>query len=234
MYLLGTVIIIISSIWGGASGHNYKSLLWARVFQGVGLAPFEAVVNASVGDLYFVHERGKRMALTNLALFGGAFFTPVIVGKMTSTLGWKWCFYMVAIFAGAMLPLVVFFCPETAFVRPEHLNIDTSQLRAGKRGDAGSTDTHQMYDVENNHAGSSEKNVQRDHITPLPAAQNDSDSNSANNTGLSSPPTTYPRPTFAQTLLPFNGRKINEPYLKLLLRPLPLFLHPAVAWGCLI
>jgi len=57
LYLLGTVLIIISSAWGGATGTNYKSLLWARIIQGVGLAPFEALVNASVGDLYFVHVR---------------------------------------------------------------------------------------------------------------------------------------------------------------------------------
>ncbi|KAL9118967.1 MAG: hypothetical protein Q9187_004478 [Circinaria calcarea] len=55
LYLLGTILIIIGSAWGGASGRNYKSLLWARIIQGVGLAPFEALVNASVGDLYFVH-----------------------------------------------------------------------------------------------------------------------------------------------------------------------------------
>ena len=55
LYLLGTILIIISSAWGGASGRNYESLLWARIIQGVGLAPFEALVNASVGDLYFVH-----------------------------------------------------------------------------------------------------------------------------------------------------------------------------------
>lgn len=55
LYLLGTILIIVSSTWGGASGTNYTSLLWARIIQGVGLAPFEALVNASVGDLYFVH-----------------------------------------------------------------------------------------------------------------------------------------------------------------------------------
>lgn len=55
LYLLGIVLIIISSVWGGSSGKNYKSLLWARIIQGVGLAPFEALVNASVGDMYFVH-----------------------------------------------------------------------------------------------------------------------------------------------------------------------------------
>lgn len=55
LYLLGTILIIISCAWGGNVGHNFTSLTWARIIQGVGLAPFEALVNASVGDLYFVH-----------------------------------------------------------------------------------------------------------------------------------------------------------------------------------
>lgn len=54
LFLLGTVLLIATSAWGGAS-RSYKSLLWARIFQGVGTAPFEALVNAAVGDLYFVH-----------------------------------------------------------------------------------------------------------------------------------------------------------------------------------
>jgi MFS family permease len=54
LFLLGTITIIYSSAWGGAST-SYKSLLAARVFQGIGTAPFEALVNAAVGDLYFVH-----------------------------------------------------------------------------------------------------------------------------------------------------------------------------------
>ncbi|KAK3677561.1 hypothetical protein LTR78_002411 [Recurvomyces mirabilis] len=124
LYLIGTIVIIISSAWGGGSGKNYRSLLAARFFQGVGLAPFEALVNASVGDLYYVHERGKRMALSNLSLFGGAFFTPVIVGKLTDTLGWQWSFYLLAIFTAAMLPLVILFVPETTFVRADHFNTD--------------------------------------------------------------------------------------------------------------
>ncbi len=55
LYLSGIILIIISSAWGGASGHSYKRFLWARIIQGVGLVPFEALVNASVGDLYFIH-----------------------------------------------------------------------------------------------------------------------------------------------------------------------------------
>lgn len=57
LFLLGTVLLIGSSAWGGASSGNYSSLLWSRIIQGVGTAPFEALVNATVGDLYFVHVR---------------------------------------------------------------------------------------------------------------------------------------------------------------------------------
>jgi hypothetical protein len=46
---------VISTAWAGGSRDNYKSMLWARIFQGIATAPFEALVNASVGDLYFVH-----------------------------------------------------------------------------------------------------------------------------------------------------------------------------------
>jgi hypothetical protein len=46
------------------------------------------------------------MAFTNFALYGGAFFTPVIVGKMTYVMGWRWPFYFIAIFSGVLLPVV--------------------------------------------------------------------------------------------------------------------------------
>jgi MFS family permease len=64
------------------------------------------------------------MALTNLAVYGGAFCTPILVGKITKTIGWHWTFYFTAIFCSACLPALVFFVPETAFRRSAHLNTD--------------------------------------------------------------------------------------------------------------
>ncbi|MCJ1464337.1 hypothetical protein MMC07_002950 [Pseudocyphellaria aurata] len=215
LYLLGIVLIIISSAWGGASGLNYKSLLWARIIQGVGLAPFEALVNASVGDLYFVHERGKRMALSNLALFGGAFFTPVVVGKITHTIGWQWSFYLIAIFSSALLPLVILFVPETAYRRASSLNTD--------------------YVV-----GQSFSNTATEKSIRTSASQPDSIENRLSereNPRLTSRADDHAIPpgvSFARSLLPFNGRKTDENFFKLVLRPLPLFFHPAVFWACLI
>ena len=56
------------------------------------------------------------MALSNLALFGGAFFTPIIVGKMSYDIGWQWSFYFVAIFSAGCFPLI-FFLVRTFGVR---------------------------------------------------------------------------------------------------------------------
>ncbi|KAI0404493.1 major facilitator superfamily transporter [Xylaria palmicola] len=135
LFILGLVILVATSAWAGAVGHNYTSLLWARILQGVGTAPYEAFVNAAVGDLYFVHERGKRMAFTNLAVFGGAFFTPILVGKITHTIGWWWTFNLVSIFCAVSLIAVFFFCPETAYRRDASLNTDID-------GAATSSDRH--------------------------------------------------------------------------------------------
>ncbi|KAK3633935.1 hypothetical protein LTR56_015545 [Elasticomyces elasticus] len=216
LYILGTVIIIISSAWGGASGKGgqfappsqskglYRSLLAARFFQGVGLAPFEALVNASVGDLYFVHERGKRMALSNLSLFGGAFFTPVIVGKLTHTLGWQWSFYLLAIFSAAMLPLVILFVPETTYVRDDRLNTDIV-----------TTSNAEHFKSSHELQPSSGTSSRDDTVHPIESRG--------------------PAKLFSkENMRPFNGRHTNESFFKLLLRPFPLFFHPGILWACLI
>ncbi|KAF2499648.1 major facilitator superfamily transporter [Lophium mytilinum] len=224
LYLLGTVVLVFSSAWGGASNKNYKSLLWARIFQGIGLAPFEALVNASVGDLYHVHQRGKRMALSNLALFGGAFFTPVLVGKIADTMSWQWTFYFVAIFSGALLPVVVFFVPETAFRRDAVFNTDTATTNTpSPHIDPGS-----RIELEGspNSVIESPRDSQQD-ITR--ATQKEM---SVEQAGDTAPPPT--KTSWAKSLLAFNGRKSDDKYLHLLLRPFTLFFHPGIFWACLI
>lgn len=220
VYLIGTVVLIFSSAWGGGNGRNYKSLLAARIWQGVGLAPFEALVNASVGDLYHVHQRGIPMALSNLALFGGAFFTPVLVGKISSTIGYTWTFYFVAIFAACMLPLVVFCVPETTYRREDKFDIDTmgNLISLAKPEDRDGRSI-EMPDTP----GGSERAINREGKAEdghtIEAEERHGQQQS--------------KITWKQSLMPFNGRKTDESYLHLLLRPFTLFLHPGILWVCI-
>ncbi|KAL1889395.1 hypothetical protein Cpir12675_005795 [Ceratocystis pirilliformis] len=228
-FIVGLVILVASSAWASTVGSNYESFVWARIIQGVGCAPFETLVNAAVGDLYFVHERGIRMAFTNLAVFGGAFFTPIVVGKMTMTMGWKWTFIFSAIFCAACFPLVFFWCPETAYRRNSRLNTDM----------ACDTDDTQSTGIP----GTRDSQGNAFEMSPR------SDSNSIGETGQFLPSSkedghrTEPhveqsgfirKKTFRESLALFDGRKTDDNYLVLLLRPFPLLFHPAFLWTCLI
>lgn len=210
-FILGIIILIFSSVWGGVVGKqkNYDSFLWSRIIQGVGCAPFEALVNAAVGDLYYVHERGIRMALTNLAVFGGAFFTPIVVGKITHTLNWWWTFYLTAIFCAVCLPAIVFLCPETAYTRDASLNTDMVAHT---------------------------KNTGKDPASPPVTAEgSEKDAGGILTQSAAAAPKAIPaKATFWQSIALFNGRKTDESLWKLILRPFPLFFQPAFMWACLI
>lgn len=212
LYLLGTLIIVVSSAWGGGSGQNYKSMLAARFFQGIGLAPFEALVNASVGDLYFVHERGLRMAISNLCLFGGAFFTPVIVGVIAYNpeLRWPWTFYFIAIFGAVLFPLVILFVPETAYRRDEH-NVTGRSAALSQNGNGAQVTEHYSKGASTT-----------DDLPPKESAP------------FEGPVITPPPLISRQTLAVFTGRKTDESFWKLLIRPVPLFFHPSIFWAMLI
>lgn len=154
------------------------------------------------------------MALTNLAVFGGAFFTPILVGKITHTIGWPWSFYLVAIFTGVCLPFVIFFVPETAYRRAAHLNTDmvsTEDLHHLKHADEPS---HELS-TNGNATG----------ITQSPPATANATSPLQNHTK---------QPGMTTSLMPFSGRKTDESFWKLLIRPFVLFAHPAIMWSCLI
>lgn len=222
LFLVGMVLIIISSVWAGATGKRYASLAAARAVQGIGAAPFESLLNAAVGDLYPVHQRGLRMACTNLAVFGGAFFTPILVGVITDSMGWQWTFYFVAIFTTATLPAVFFFCPETAYRREDRLNTDTIG-EGEKQGQAPlSSDQHPL-------SSSLPRVPERQAARPdgfvfFPKSNAMQPLGDANT----------PPKSFLQSLSLFDGRKTDDRYWVLLLRPFPILANPAFIWGCLI
>ena len=205
VFLIGALLMVVASAWGGSSHKpkNYTSLLWARIFQGVALAPFESLTNAVVGDLYFVHERGPRMAFINTAIFGGAFLTPVFCGMIAKNMGWQWTFYLLAIFMACGFLALFFLVPETAYKRASGLNTDvTTQYNTS--GPSASPAESMISDEKQLHSttGPVEVNQRRD--------------------------------PYIKQLLIFSGRKSDDSFLKLFLRPFPLFLHPAVIWGCLM
>lgn len=164
------------------------------------------------------------MALSNVALFGGAFLTPVIAGKITHSMGWEWTFYFVAIFAAIAFPFVVFFVPETAYRRADHLNTDIEGDVERRRiprttEDAEQPEEAKAYDQSKENENENEQNDASE--------RSEDTARESEEAGRQEIP---PKDTYLKSLRIFNGRKTDENFLKLLLRPLPLFFHPGILW----
>ena len=86
-----------------------------------------------IGDLYFVHERGTRVAALSVAISGIANMPALLSGVITQRLGWRWMFWMLAIFLGIGLVLLTFFGWETAYNREPIYNTDTSSSNVRRR-----------------------------------------------------------------------------------------------------
>lgn len=67
--LLATLLMTATSVWC-AKAESFGSLLAARVLQGAGGGAADTVAPALIGELYFIHERGRAMVSLFLALCG--------------------------------------------------------------------------------------------------------------------------------------------------------------------
>jgi MFS family permease len=163
------------------------------------------------------------MAVSNVALFGSSFLTPVIVGKITRELGWQWTFYLVAIFSGVCLPFVFLFVPETAYRRAAYLDTDMK----GKELDHEKQSGEGTFEMAHSSNGTTTELAS---YSPTTSGK-DHDQESAHMLHQPHPQEPIPpKVSFAKSLMPFNGRKTDENFLKLLIRPFPLFFHFGILW----
>ncbi|CAN9158753.1 unnamed protein product [Alternaria alternata] len=89
-------------------------------------APFEALIPASVGDIWHVHERGFRMSIFNLGVLGGINLASPIAGSVIQYGSYRIAMHAMGGAFVVMLLLVFFFMPESAYHRHNVINIDTS------------------------------------------------------------------------------------------------------------
>lgn len=66
--LISLLILVLSSMWAGLAT-NFKNLLAARALMGVGDGPADAVAPDVVGEIFFVHQRGRAMVSRSIIYF---------------------------------------------------------------------------------------------------------------------------------------------------------------------
>ncbi|KAH8753563.1 major facilitator superfamily domain-containing protein [Diaporthe sp. PMI_573] len=151
IYLATTLGLAVCCFWA-AEVRSFGSL--------IGAPHFEALIPASVADMWHVYERGMRMAIFNLGVLGGINLAGLIgeytvSGIRTVLTIFRWGrdqqrSYRIAMHAmgGAFVLMLLqnfFFMPESAFRRTNVLNIDTG----GKVVEIEKTGVEQIKESQN-------------------------------------------------------------------------------------
>ncbi|KAL1964866.1 hypothetical protein VTN77DRAFT_6368 [Rasamsonia byssochlamydoides] len=198
IFLLGNLLLFISSVWAYFA-HSYKSLLASRLVGCVGMSPFEVLVTSTIADLYFVHQRGVRLAAWGLCLSIGVGGGTIISGYIIQDLGWNWTYGICAIIYGVWIVVLFFFCPETAYRRDAVLNTDlgtedkAAELAAETREEKPSADTIERAETNTS--------------------------------------TVEPKHSYWHDLQIFHGRVSDDPFWKVLTRPLMMLVFPQVLFS---
>lgn len=79
IYVICSIIMLSGSIWG-ALAKDYNSFLGSRIWSGLGMAPYEVLVQCTIADIYYVHERATRIAMWNMFLLCGISGGALIAG----------------------------------------------------------------------------------------------------------------------------------------------------------
>ncbi|KAF2083890.1 MFS general substrate transporter [Saccharata proteae CBS 121410] len=116
VFIATLIICTASAVWGGCF-HGTAQWMINNVLNGFGTSAYEAVIQLSVFDTFFVHERGRSLSFY---LFGqqlGSILGLITGGIIAHGPGWRWSQFIVAIINGFVLILFVMTFEETLFPR---------------------------------------------------------------------------------------------------------------------
>ncbi|KAF2661911.1 serine/threonine kinase 16 [Lophiostoma macrostomum CBS 122681] len=208
--IMGNLFLFISSVWA-YHATTYESLLASRIFGAIGMSPFEGkyslLTTAVIADIYYVHERGVRLACWGLCLSVGVGGGSCISGYIIQNLGWNWTYGICACFYGLFIVLILFWVPETVYKRDPAYNLDL-----------GTTDhTEEILDgkhaIDEDAKDSASKTEEVFRSAPI-------------YTGADEKPW-----TFWEELRPFRGVESDENLLAVIFRPFGMLLFPQVLYG---
>ncbi|KAF2150912.1 MFS general substrate transporter [Myriangium duriaei CBS 260.36] len=114
-YFICLIFSVIGSIWFARQRH-VRDAIWNQLFVGASEACAEALVQQSLSDLFFQHQRGTVFGMYVLATSIGTFLGPLVGGYIASW-AWPWVGWWAAIISVGTLVIFYLGFEETSFHR---------------------------------------------------------------------------------------------------------------------
>ncbi|KAJ5785815.1 uncharacterized protein N7503_011027 [Penicillium pulvis] len=129
VYIFSTAVQCGISVWS-AKMQTVADLMLVNVLSCIVGALAEVLVQMTVADVFFVHERGLMNTIYFWFMTVGATLAPLAGGFITLSQGWRWVWWWMAILFGAGLVGFVFFYEETMFGDPPINGVPVSEIQS--------------------------------------------------------------------------------------------------------
>ncbi|KAL1865757.1 hypothetical protein Plec18167_009299 [Paecilomyces lecythidis] len=116
VYILSTAVQFAISIWS-ARLQTVTDLMLVNVFSCLVGALAEVIVQMTVADVFFVHQRGLMNSLYVWFESIGGSLAPLAAGYITVSQGWRWVWWWISIFFGVGLICFVFLYEESKYTQ---------------------------------------------------------------------------------------------------------------------
>ncbi|KAH8657495.1 major facilitator superfamily domain-containing protein [Tricladium varicosporioides] len=115
VYIVSTIITFGMSVWQ-AKLNSYGEMVATQVISGLSGAVSETLVQMTVMDMFFIHQRGTMNGIYLVMVAIGSFLGPVASGLIAFSEGWRWMYGWTSILLGVNVILFIFFYEETKYV----------------------------------------------------------------------------------------------------------------------
>ncbi|EGD99090.1 MFS transporter [Trichophyton tonsurans CBS 112818] len=116
VFLITTTICMLTAVWLGYV-HGTAQWMTNLAINGFGVAAYQAVIQLSVFDMFFAHQRGRTLSFY---LFGqqlGSILGPITGGIISDGPGWRWTQWVCSMIFAVVLILLFTTFEETLFPR---------------------------------------------------------------------------------------------------------------------
>ncbi|KAJ5947353.1 hypothetical protein N7466_000368 [Penicillium verhagenii] len=117
IYIFSTAVQCGISVWS-AKMETVADLMLVNVLSCIVGALAEVLVQMTVADVFFVHERGLMNTIYFWVMTVGTTLAPLAGGFITLSQGWRWVWWWMVILFGVGFVSFVFFYEETMFNAP--------------------------------------------------------------------------------------------------------------------
>ncbi|WWC70366.1 uncharacterized protein I206_104316 [Kwoniella pini CBS 10737] len=163
IYIISTFACALLNIWTVYIPNN-SQWIGSRLLLGFFLSPAYTLIQVSIVDVFFVHERSLPMSIYALAIYAGGCMGPVLSGQVYDAIGWKpiiWLSTGLTVITGFIL---LFFLEESSYIRRSKVKAAVHVVDEVERSTESGIHNHLAQIEEGENQDEGQKNIKMDTV----------------------------------------------------------------------